>query len=496
MKKNYTMRQALEDPDLLGTVLPGDTWKAWRIILIAAMGEPLTFWERRTFKRFTGRSREPGKMVEELVAVAGRRAGKSRASSALAVYMAALVDHSDVQAVGKRLKLLFLARDQKQAGVCFGYVSGIFDNVPMFRELVINRTQDTISLSNGIDLEVKAASSAGVRGFSCVAVLADEAAHWTTDSASANADTEILNAVRPSLATTGGPLLILSSPFARKGEVFDLFDRHYGPKGDSSILVVHGASRDFNASLPKAVVDRALARNPIAGRAEWLAEFRGDLEGFVSLDTIPRLVGARQREAAMTVVGYARVSTQDQDLSVQLEALRAAGASVIYREKASGKSADGAQLARMLKQLRPGDCVIVTKIDRLGRGLRDLVNILHDLDKAGVGFRSIGDPWCDTRSPAGKLMLAVIGGLAEYERSLIVSRTSEGRKRAMALGVKFGRPPVLSRFQREEALRRKESGEPLSLVARATASASRQSAGYNHERPASRRHRYYSWGCC
>jgi hypothetical protein len=140
-------------------------------------------------------------------------------------------------------------------------------------------------------LEVKAASAAGVRGFSCVAVLADEAAFWTTDTASSNADTEILNAVRPSLATTGGPLLVLSSPFARRGEVWDLFDKHYGEKGDAGVLVVHGTSRDFNKSLPQAVVDRALARNPLAARAEYLAEFRSELEGYVSLDTLRACTG-------------------------------------------------------------------------------------------------------------------------------------------------------------------------------------------------------------
>jgi hypothetical protein len=304
VKKIYTMRQALDDPDLLGTILPGDTWKPWRILLIAAMGEPLTFWERRTFTKFTGRKREPGKMVDELVAVCGRRAGKSRAASVLACYLAALVDHSDVQAVGERLKVLFLARDQRQALICKGYVEGIFSTIPIFKELVVRPTQDTIELSNGIDLEVKAASAAGVRGFTCVAVLADEAAHWTTDAASSNADTEILNAVRPSLATTGGPLLILSSPFARKGEVFDLYDKHYGAKGDPEILVVHGASRDFNASLPKAVVDRALARNPIAARAEWLAEFRSELEGFVSLDTLRACTGSFAERQPMPNISY------------------------------------------------------------------------------------------------------------------------------------------------------------------------------------------------
>jgi hypothetical protein len=243
MKKNYSMRLALEDPDLLGTILAGD------------------------------------------------RGGKSRAASALACYLAALCDHTAVQAIGETLRVLFLAKDQKQAGVCFGYVNGIFESIPVFRDMVANRTQDTILLNTGIALEVKAATASGLRGFSCVAVVGDEAAHWTTDSASANADAEILNAVRPSLATTGGPLLILSSPFARKGEVSDLYDRHFGANGDPGILVVHGASRDFNKSLPQAVVDRALARNPISARAEYLAEFRSSLEGFVSLDVLRACTG-------------------------------------------------------------------------------------------------------------------------------------------------------------------------------------------------------------
>jgi hypothetical protein len=304
MQKLYTMRQALEDPNVLGTVLEGDSWKPWRTILIAAMGEPLDFWERRTFAKFTGGRKPPGKMVSELVAVAGRRAGKSRAASALATYIAALCDHSDVQAVGETLRVLFLAKDQKQAGVCFGYVNGIFESIPLFRDMVATWTQDTITLKNGIACEVKAATASGLRGFSCVAVLADEAAFWVTDTASANADTEILNAVRPSLATTGGPLLILSSPFARKGEVWDLYDKHYGEKGDSGILVVHGTSLDFNKSLPKAVVERALQRNPVTARAEYLAEFRSDLEGYVSLDTLRACTGNMAEWAPVTGTSY------------------------------------------------------------------------------------------------------------------------------------------------------------------------------------------------
>jgi hypothetical protein len=293
MRKTYTMRQALEDPDLLGTILPGKSWQAWRVLLIAAMGEKLTFWERLIFKRFTGRDREPGKMVSELVAIAGRRAGKSRAASALACYLAALCDHSEAQAIGETLRVLFLAKDQKQAGVCWGYVDGVFQSIPLFRDMVASRTQDTITLTTGIALEVRAASASSLRGFTCCAVLADEAAHWATNESAANADTAILDAVRPSLGTTGGPLLILSSPYARKGEVFRLYEEHYGAKGDADILVVHGATLDFHRSPElEAFVERALQRNPVAARAEYLAEFRSDLEGFVSLEVIRACTGA------------------------------------------------------------------------------------------------------------------------------------------------------------------------------------------------------------
>lgn len=304
MKKLYTMRQALEDPDLLGTILEGDSWKPWRILLIAAAGEPLTFWERRTFTKLTGRKREPGKMVDEFIVAAGRRAGKSRASSALAVYLSALCDYSDIAAPGERLRCVFIARDQRQAKVCFDYCAGIIEASPLLRELAVNKTQDTISLSGGVDLEIKSASASGIRGISAVAILADEAAHWVTDSASANADTEILNAARPALATTGGILAVISSPFARRGEFFDLFDKHHGAKGDPGILVAHGASRTFNKSLPQSVVDRALQRNPIAARAEYLAEFRSDLEGFVSLDTLRACTGQFAERAPVAGIRY------------------------------------------------------------------------------------------------------------------------------------------------------------------------------------------------
>lgn len=171
----------------------------------------------------------------------------------------------------------------------------------------------------------------------------------------------------------------------------------------------------------------------------------------------------------MSVIGYARVSTQDQDLSAQLAALKTAGATTIYREKISGVRADRPQLTKMVAALKRGDVVIVTRLDRLGRSVRELLNLLADLDKTGVGFKSLGDPWCDTTTAHGRLMLTVLGGLAEFERELIRQRTGEGRQRAMANGVRFGRKPKLSDFQRTEAVKRRANGETLAQIARSYA---------------------------
>jgi DNA invertase Pin-like site-specific DNA recombinase len=171
----------------------------------------------------------------------------------------------------------------------------------------------------------------------------------------------------------------------------------------------------------------------------------------------------------MSIIGYARVSTTDQNLDGQLAALKAAGAAMIFREKISGVRADRPQLKKMVSALRRGDLVIVTRLDRLGRSVRELLNLLAEFDKLGVGFRSLGDPWCDTTTAHGRLMLTVLGGLAEFKRELIRQRTGEGRARALAAGVRFGRKPKLSDFQRKEAVGGRGNGETLAQIARSYA---------------------------
>jgi DNA invertase Pin-like site-specific DNA recombinase len=174
-------------------------------------------------------------------------------------------------------------------------------------------------------------------------------------------------------------------------------------------------------------------------------------------------------EGRLMIVGYARVSTDGQSLEAQQAALAQAGAAKVYAEKQSGAKTDRAQLARAIAALTEGDTLIVAKLDRLARSTRDLLNTLAAIAEAGAGFKSLGDPWCDTTTPHGRLMLTVLGGLAEFERHLILARTSEGRHRAQARGVRFGRKLKLTAHQRQEALARRVAGEALVDIARSYA---------------------------
>jgi DNA invertase Pin-like site-specific DNA recombinase len=168
----------------------------------------------------------------------------------------------------------------------------------------------------------------------------------------------------------------------------------------------------------------------------------------------------------MTAYGYARVSTNGQDLSSQEAELVAAGCAKVFREKVSGAKTDRAELAKVIRRLEPGDVLIVTRLDRLARSTRDLLNVLATLGERQAGFRSLKDSWADTTTPHGRLMLTVLGGLAEFERELIRARTGDGRKRAKARGVKFGRPSALTAHQRQEALQRLANGEAQADLAR------------------------------
>jgi DNA invertase Pin-like site-specific DNA recombinase len=167
------------------------------------------------------------------------------------------------------------------------------------------------------------------------------------------------------------------------------------------------------------------------------------------------------------IYGYARVSTDGQSVDAQVRQLTKAGCKKVFRETASGVKTDRTQLRKALEQIDAGDVLMVTRLDRLARSTRDLLNTLATVAERKSGFRSLGDTWADTTSPHRRLMLTVLGGLAEFERELIRARTGDGRARAKARGVKMGRPPKLTPHQIKEALHRRDAGEPMRDIARA-----------------------------
>jgi hypothetical protein len=293
------LRRAFEDEKLLGgSVFGASSWATWRAVLLATMGEALTPDELATFQRVTGgRVEAPAQRVEEALFLVGRRGGKDRAASVLATYIAGLCDHSDALAPGERGVCLLIAPDQRQATITLNYIEATFRGSPMLATLVAERISDVLRLTNGIDIEVRAASFRRIRGMTCVAAIASECAFWPSeDGGSSNADSDILAAVRPALATTSGPLILITTPYARRGEVWELYRRYYGPAGDPSILIVQGTAREFNCTLPQAVVDRALARDHAAASAEYLARFRDDISAFVTREAVLACVAVDVRE--------------------------------------------------------------------------------------------------------------------------------------------------------------------------------------------------------
>lgn len=287
MNRICTMRQALSDPDILGGVLPGETWDAWRVVLIASQGEPLTGDERIIFTELTGREREPDEPCDEVWGVVGRRGGKTRAFAVAAAYMAACIDYEGRFAPGQRGRLPVMAASKDQATEAFRYLLGIFTEVPMFTDLMEGEaTQDTIRLVNRIDIVVTAANFKTVRGPTLVAAVCDEIAFWQIENA-ANPDKEILRAIRPGLMTLGGPLFVLSSPYAKKGELYAAFRRDFGPSGDPRILVIQAPTLTMHRTPQvEREVARAYRQDPEAAKAEFGAQFREGISDFVSAEVV------------------------------------------------------------------------------------------------------------------------------------------------------------------------------------------------------------------
>jgi hypothetical protein len=281
------VEETLADEKLFAPLFrPLDSWWPWRTVLRATFGLPLDAAQRKLFADCTGRVTPPDHPARELWCVVGRRGGKSRVAALIATYLAAFKDYSSVLAHGEQGVVMLIASDRNQARVLFGYVSALF-STPMLEPLVVKRWTDALFLQGGVSIEVATASFRSTRGFTVLGAVLDEVAYWRgTDETSANEDAEVLAALRPAMATVPGALLVgISSPYAKRGVLWSAYDKHYAKDGDDS-LVWRAPSLTMNPTLDPAVVEQALAEDEPRARAEYLAEFRTDVEAFVSLEVV------------------------------------------------------------------------------------------------------------------------------------------------------------------------------------------------------------------
>ena len=292
-----TILEALHDPHLFGPWFGDRTsWRAWEAFLAALFSLPMGADDAAVYAQHTGRTAPPAAPSREAWVIVGRRGGKSRIAALVALYLACFRDHRHTLAPGEVGTLPVIAADRRQARTIMRYVTGFLDEVPMLRQLIANRTKETIELTNRVTIEVHTASFRAVRGYSLIGVVCDEIAFWQTDDGSANPDTEILNGLRPGMATIPGALLIaISSPYARRGALWDAYRRHYGQDGDP-VLVWQAPTSVMNPGIDPQVIADAYAADDVSAAAEYGAEFRRDIESFVAREAIDAVVVPGRRE--------------------------------------------------------------------------------------------------------------------------------------------------------------------------------------------------------
>jgi hypothetical protein len=286
MKKIVSLRQALTDRQYFGGQLDGPSWAPWRALLLAIMGEPLMPDELAIFTSITGRLKAPTEPVREAVAAVGRRGGKSRAIGVLTSYIGTCVDHRSIMAPGEKGILPCLAATRDQAANVFNFICGAIEASKALRGLIENKTADTLSLATNVDVVVRPASYRSVRGSTFVAVVCDEVAFFRSEEISVNADIEIIRALRPGLLTSKGPLIAISSPYARRGYLWNTYKKHFGPDGSPRVLVAQAASQVMNPSVDMDWIAEQFDEDPIAAEAEYNAQFRSDVAEYVSLDAL------------------------------------------------------------------------------------------------------------------------------------------------------------------------------------------------------------------
>lgn len=290
-----SIRDTMADPNLFGEWFgDAESWAAWRAFLSALFGLPAESGAEQIFKDCTGRTTWPAEPFREATVICGRRGGKTQTLALLATYMGAFRDWRPHMKRGERAHVLCVSADRDQARNLVSYVRGLTE-VPLVAAEVERSTNDTVEFRNGSAIRVTTASHRTSRGYTAAAVLCDEAAFWRSETTQ-NPDVEIIRALRPSLATLPGSILITaSSPYARRGHLYQSYKDHFG-KDDSPVLVWKAPSLRMNPTLDKSIVERAMEADEPAARAEYLAEFRSDVETFISRDVIEAAIASNAVE--------------------------------------------------------------------------------------------------------------------------------------------------------------------------------------------------------
>jgi hypothetical protein len=289
MKRAVTIISAAADPKLFAPWFKEPaTWQAWFAFLASLFALPMTDDQLAVFRQCTGREAPPASPITEAWLICGRRAGKSFILALIAVFLATFNNYLQYLSPGERGTIVIIAADRRQARTIFRYIKGLLNKVPMLARLIERETAETFDLNNSVSIEIQTASFRSARGYTLIAALCDETAFWRSDE-SANPDKEILAALRPAMATIPGAMLLCaSSPYARRGALWDVHRRHYGK--ESPVLVWQAATRVMNPSVPQCVIDEAMEADPASAAAEFMAQFRSDVESFVSREAVDAAV--------------------------------------------------------------------------------------------------------------------------------------------------------------------------------------------------------------
>lgn len=278
---------SMDDSALFEPWFRGPTWKPWRVVMKAIFALEMTDEEKAFFRSIADRD-PPTEPVKEVWIVAGRRAGKDSVASLLAAHMAAMFNGASHLRPGERGVVMCLACDRDQARIVLNYTRSYFTEIELFSGMISKETQYGFELNNNIDIAVATNSFRSVRGRPVLCAILDETAFWR-DESSANPDQETFNAIKPGLASLPGSLVIgISSPYRKSGLLYQKYRDHYGK--DSKVLVIKAPTRLLNPLIDQSIIDEAMAEDPAAASAEWLAEFRDDISAFVTREAVEACV--------------------------------------------------------------------------------------------------------------------------------------------------------------------------------------------------------------